>query len=482
MGPLSGLNVIEMAGIGPAPFVGMMLSDMGADVLRLDRKSAGASDSFDRVKAPNFVDRGRRSARLDLKTPEGAALALDLIAGADAVIEGFRPGVMERLGLGPDVCLARNPKLVYGRVTGWGQHGPLSQTAGHDINYVALTGVLHAIGGAERPLPPLNIIGDFAGGAMMLAFGVVCALLEAKTSGRGQVVDAAMTDGAATLSAMIYSFHAAGQWRDARAANLLDGGAPFYRAYACADDKFVAVGALEPQFFAALLKGLDIAESELPDRWDTGNWPAIAARFEAVFKTRPRDAWAEIFAPDRRLRDADPVARRGPGASAQCRARGVCRRRARDRAALLAHARRHRRAASHCGRGRRGGAGRARRDGGAPRGSEGERGHLDPQRRAQPPAQHRQRYAFERLRTERILGQERMCAGAEGDAANVGLVEIGQHDAGGAITRDHIVDEGDRRLRAQPIFEVNDIEPALHQQEFRLFERAAGGDADFELL
>jgi alpha-methylacyl-CoA racemase len=297
MGPLSGLNVIEMAGLGPAPFVGMMLSDMGADVLRIDRKSAGGSDSFDKVKAPNLVDRGRRSACLDLKNPEGAALALDLIAGADAVIEGFRPGVMERLGLGPDVCLARNPKLVYGRVTGWGQHGPLAQTAGHDINYIALTGVLHAIGGAERPLPPLNIIGDFAGGAMMLAFGLVCALLEAKTSGQGQVVDAAMTDGAATLSAMIYSFHAAGQWRDARAANLLDGGAPFYRAYACADGKFVAVGALEPQFFAALLKGLDIAESELPDRWDRSNWPAIATRFEAVFKSRPRDAWAEIFAP-----------------------------------------------------------------------------------------------------------------------------------------------------------------------------------------
>jgi alpha-methylacyl-CoA racemase len=297
MGPLSGLNVIEMAGIGPAPFVGMMLSDMGADVLRLDRKAAGGSDAFDRVKAPNFVDRGRRSARLDLKNPDGAALALDLIAGADAVIEGFRPGVMERLGLGPDVCLARNPRLVYGRVTGWGQYGPLAETAGHDINYIALTGVLHAIGGAEAPLPPLNIIGDFAGGAMMLAFGLVCALLEVKTSGRGQVVDAAMTDGAATLSAMIYSFHAAGQWRDARAANLLDGAAPFYRAYACADGKFVAVGALEPQFFAALLKGLAIAESELPDRWDARNWPAIAARFEAVFKTRPRDAWAELFAP-----------------------------------------------------------------------------------------------------------------------------------------------------------------------------------------
>ncbi len=296
MGPLSGLNVVEMAGIGPAPFAGMMLSDMGADVLRIDRKAAGSSDSFERVKAPNFVDRGRRSVRVDLKNPQGAALALDLIAGADAVIEGFRPGVMERLGLGPEVCFARNPRLVYGRVTGWGQYGPLADTAGHDINYIALTGVLHAIGGAEAPLPPLNLVGDFAGGAMMLAFGVVCALLEAKTSGRGQVVDAAMTDGAATLAAMIHSFHAAGQWRDARAANLLDGGAPFYRTYACADGKFVAVGALEPQFFAALLKGLGIAEAELPDRWSRQNWPAIAARFEAAFRTRSRDAWAEVFA------------------------------------------------------------------------------------------------------------------------------------------------------------------------------------------
>jgi len=296
MGPLAGLNVVEMAGIGPAPFAGMMLADMGADVLRIDRKAQGSSDSFERVKAPNFVDRGRRSVALDLKNPEAAALALELVCGADAVIEGFRPGVMERLGLGPEVCLARNPKLVYGRVTGWGQSGPLSQTAGHDINYVALSGVLHAIGGAERPAPPLNLVGDFAGGAMMLAFGVMCALWEAKASGRGQVVDAAMTDGVATLAAMIYSFRAQGVWRDRRAANLLDGGAPFYRTYACADGKFVAVGALEPQFFAALLQGLAISPDDLPDRWATENWPVIAARFEAAFASRRRETWAEIFA------------------------------------------------------------------------------------------------------------------------------------------------------------------------------------------
>ena len=296
MGPLSGLKVIEMAGIGPAPFAGMMLSDMGADVLRIDRKPSASADTFDRVKEPNFVDRGRRSIALDLKKPEAAALALDLIAGAEAVIEGFRPGVMERLGLGPDVCLGRNPRLVYGRVTGWGQDGPLARTAGHDINYIALTGVLHAIGGAERPVPPLNLVGDFAGGAMMLAFGLVCALLEAKTSGRGQVVDAAMTDGASTLAAMIFSFRATGIWRDERAANLLDGGAPFYRAYACADGGFVAVGALEPQFFAALLKGLGVDAAELPDRWLREHWPEIEARFAAIFATKSRDAWADIFA------------------------------------------------------------------------------------------------------------------------------------------------------------------------------------------
>jgi alpha-methylacyl-CoA racemase len=296
MGPLKGLNVIEMAGIGPAPFVGMMLADMGADVLRIDRKGPSGSDSFERVKAANFIDRGRRVLRLDLKHPEASAFALDLIAGADALIEGFRPGVMERLGLGPEVCLARNPKLVYGRVTGWGQTGPLADRAGHDINYIALSGVLGAIGGAEAPTPPLNLVGDFAAGAMMLAFGLVCALLEARTSGQGQVVDAAMTDGAATLAAMIYSFRASGQWRDSRAANLLDGGAPFYRAYRCADGRFVAVGALEPQFYAELLKGLGIAESELPDRWKRENWPALADRFSAAFAEKSRDAWAEVFA------------------------------------------------------------------------------------------------------------------------------------------------------------------------------------------
>ena len=268
MGPLSGMRVVEMAGIGPGPFVGMLLSDLGADVIRIDRKAKRGTDDFDRVKDANFVDRGRRSVALDLKSSEGVAAALDLIAGSDAVIEGFRPGVMERLGLGPDVCLARNPKLVFGRITGWGQTGPLAPTAGHDINYIALTGALHAIGTAETPLPPLNMIGDFGGGAMMLAFGLMCALWEAGRSGRGQVVDAAMTDGASLLMAMIYGFKAGGRWKDARASNLLDGGAPFYGAYRCADGKFVAVGSLEPQFYDALLKGLNLDPASLPDRWN----------------------------------------------------------------------------------------------------------------------------------------------------------------------------------------------------------------------
>jgi alpha-methylacyl-CoA racemase len=297
MGPLSGLRVIEMAGIGPAPFVGMLLSDMGADVIRIDRKAAAAGDAFDDVKQANFVDRGRRSVALDLKVPEAVEAALDLIAASDAVIEGFRPGVMERLGLGPDVCLARNPKLVFGRVTGWGQTGPLASTAGHDINYIALTGALAAIGKADAPLPPLNLVGDFGGGAMALAFGLVCALWEANRSGVGQVVDAAMTDGVSLLMAMIYGFRANGGWRDAREANLLDGGAPFYGVYRCADGGFVAVGALEPQFFDALIRGLGLNPCDFGDRWDRRGWPDARARLAAAFATRPRDAWAELFAP-----------------------------------------------------------------------------------------------------------------------------------------------------------------------------------------
>jgi alpha-methylacyl-CoA racemase len=296
VGPLSGLRIIEMAGLGPAPFAGMLFSDMGADVVRIDRKTSAGGDAFERVKQANFVDRGRRSIALDLKKPEAIEAALELIANSDALIEGFRPGVMERLGLGPETCLARHPGLVYGRVTGWGQSGPLAQTAGHDINYIALTGALHAIGGAEAPLPPLNLIGDFGGGAMLLAFGVVCALLEARNSGRGQVVDAAMTDGSALLMAMIYGFKAQDRWRDGRAANLLDGGAPFYGVYRCADAKFVAVGALEPQFFDAFIAGLGLDPSAFADRWNPEGWPELRARIEAAFARRPRDEWAAAFA------------------------------------------------------------------------------------------------------------------------------------------------------------------------------------------
>jgi alpha-methylacyl-CoA racemase len=297
MGPLHGLRIIEMAGLGPAPFAGMLLSDMGANVVRIDRKPTGGADGFDGVKQANFVDRGRRSIALNLKTPEGVAAALELIVNSDAVLEGFRPGVMERLGLGPDVCLARNPKLVFGRITGWGQQGPLSSTAGHDINYIALTGALHAIGKSDAPVAPLNLLGDFGGGAMMLAFGLVCALLQAKTSGKGQVVDAAMTDGVSLLMAMMYGFKAAARWRDAREANLLDGAAPFYGVYPCADGRFVAVGALEPQFYDALLAGLGLEAAALHDRWDPKNWPRLRAVLEAEFAKRPRDEWAKLFAP-----------------------------------------------------------------------------------------------------------------------------------------------------------------------------------------
>jgi alpha-methylacyl-CoA racemase len=296
MGPLHGLHVVEMAGLGPAPFAGMLLSDLGADVIRIDRKAKGPGDAFEAVKRPNFVDRGRRSVAVDLKSPAGVVLALELIAGSDAVIEGFRPGVMERLGLGPEACLAANPRLVYGRVTGWGQTGPLASTAGHDINYIALTGALHAIGASETPSPPLNLVGDFGGGAMMLAFGVMCALWEAARSGKGQVVDAAMTDGTSLLMAMIYGFRANGTWRDQRASNLLDGGAPFYGAYPCADGKFVAIGPLEPQFFSALVEGLGLDASALGDRWNPATWNVWRAAIASAFAQRRRDEWAEIFA------------------------------------------------------------------------------------------------------------------------------------------------------------------------------------------
>jgi alpha-methylacyl-CoA racemase len=297
-GPLAGIRVVEMVGVGPCPFAAMMLADMGAEVIRIDRKATpGAANPFPMLGTKyDVMARGRRSLALDLKQDAGRAAALELIAGADIVIEGFRPGVMERLGLGPDACMARNPKLVFGRVTGWGQDGPLAQAAGHDINYVALTGMLHAMGRAGTPpAPPLNLVGDFGGGAMMLAFGVVCAALEAKTSGKGQVVDAAMTDGAALLGAMMYGFRAYGAWSDQREANLLDGGAHFYDTYACADGKFISVGAIEPQFYAKLLALAGIDDPAFTAQMDTRQWPDLSSRFAAVFKTRTREAWCALM-------------------------------------------------------------------------------------------------------------------------------------------------------------------------------------------
>jgi alpha-methylacyl-CoA racemase len=295
MGPLQGVRIIEMAGIGPAPFAAMWLADMGADVIRIDRKAAPGDSTFDTLKSYGFLNRGRRSLALDLKKPEAVAALLKLVEGADALIEGFRPGVMERLGLGPDVCLARNAKLVYGRITGWGQTGPLAHTAGHDIDYIALTGALHAIGKREQPMPPLNLVGDFGGGAMFLVSGVLAALLEAQRSGKGQVVDAAMTDGAALLMSMQYSFKAAGHWSNEREANLLDGAAPFYGTYRCADGKWLAVGPIEPQFHDVLLEKLGLPKEDFADRWNPRSWPQLRAKLEAVFATKPRDAWCTLL-------------------------------------------------------------------------------------------------------------------------------------------------------------------------------------------
>lgn len=292
MGPLQGIRVIEMAGIGPGPFCAMMLADMGADVLRIDRKSANALPVNDPVTA-----RGRRSVTVDLKQADGVETVLKLVESADALIEGFRPGVMERLGLGPDTCLARNPSLVYGRMTGWGQDGPLAHAAGHDLNYIALSGVLHSIGReGHKPTPPLNLVGDYGGGALMLAFGTVCALLEARQSGQGQVVDSAMTDGSALLMSLFHGLKAQGLWSSNRGTNLLDSGAPFYDTYACADGRYISVGALEPQFYAELLERLGLTDD--PDcarQMNPGTWPAMRERFESVFANRTRDEWCELL-------------------------------------------------------------------------------------------------------------------------------------------------------------------------------------------
>lgn len=295
MKPLSGLRILEFDGLGPVTFAGMMLADLGADVLRLSRSAAAGAAAFSEVGGA-VLHRGRAAVGVNLKDPADVASVLDLVGAADAVIEGFRPGVMERLGLGPDVCAARNPRLVYGRITGWGQTGPMATQVGHDINYIALSGALHALGEPDRPpRPPLNLLGDYGGGAMMLVTGVLAAMLEAKATGRGRTVDAAMTDGSALLMSLFQALGARGLWSETRGANLLDGGAPFYRCYTCRDGRFVAVGALEPQFYAALIAGLDLAAETAP-QFDLAGWPDLHARLEAIFATRDRDDWAAHFA------------------------------------------------------------------------------------------------------------------------------------------------------------------------------------------
>ena len=295
MGPLAGIRVLEFEAIGPAPFAGMLLADMGADVLVVDRPG----DSGLGLKRERWYDvmmRGKRSATLDLKQKEAADAALELMSRADAVIEGFRPGVMERLGLGPDAALARNAKLVYGRMTGWGQDGPLAPRAGHDINYIALAGVLHAFGRrGEAPVPPLNLVGDFGGGGMLLAFGVACALREAARSGRGQVVDAAMVEGASLLASMFHGFLAAGQWSDARGVNVLDTGAPWYDVYETSDGQFVAIGAIEEKFYRELLSRLKLDPAALPAQHDRARWPELKAVFSRTFKTKTRAQWCAVF-------------------------------------------------------------------------------------------------------------------------------------------------------------------------------------------
>jgi alpha-methylacyl-CoA racemase len=294
-GPLAGLRVIELAGIGPGPHAAMVLADLGADVVRVDRPGQGGSVPGTPASGDHLL-RGRRSIVLDLKSAADAEQLLTLVERADVLIEGYRPGVAERLGVGPDSCLARNPRLVYGRMTGWGQDGPWASMAGHDLNYISITGILHAIGPKDgKPVVPLNLVGDFGGGSMFLLTGVLAALWERDRSGTGQVVDAAMVDGASVLAQMMWATRGLGVWSDVRGINLLDGGAPYYDTYVCADGRYVAVGAIEPQFYAALLAGLGLTGAELPDQDDRAGWPALRARLAATFLTKSRDDWAAVF-------------------------------------------------------------------------------------------------------------------------------------------------------------------------------------------
>jgi alpha-methylacyl-CoA racemase len=295
MGVLSGYKIVEFAGIGPAPMCAMLLSDMGAEVLRIDR-AEDANLGIPTDAKFSVLNRGRRSVAIDLKRKEGVEVALKLITQADALIEGFRPRVMERLGLGPDLCLARNPRLVYGRMTGWGQDGPLAHAAGHDINYIALTGALHSIGRrGEAPVPPLNLVGDFGGGGAYLALGVVAALLEAQKSGKGQVIDVAMIDGASSLMAAIYGLRAAGRWTDQRGDNILDTGAHYYDVYETSDGQYVSIGSIEPKFYAELLQLSGLEHEELPRQNDRPSWPSLKERVAAVFRTKTRDEWCRIM-------------------------------------------------------------------------------------------------------------------------------------------------------------------------------------------
>ncbi len=289
-GPLDGLRVVEFAGIGPAPFCGMLLSDLGADVVRIDRRSGASAIGIDPI-----LGRGRRSVALDLKDPRDLERCLQLAERADAVLEGFRPGVMERLGLGPDVLLARNPKLAFGRMTGWGQTGPYAMTAGHDLNYIALTGALHAIGPKEKPAPPLNLVGDFGGGALYMAFGLLAGVLSARATGKGQVIDCAMVDGASSLMSFMYAARAAGDWTDARASNMLDGGRPYYDTYQCADGRWISIAPLEPQFFALLREKTGQSGPAFADQENPDTWPRMRADLTALFASRTRDDWCALL-------------------------------------------------------------------------------------------------------------------------------------------------------------------------------------------
>ena len=294
MGPLSGVRVIEIASLAPAPFGCMILADLGADVLRVDRAERCGPDA---TAGAEPLSRGRRSIGLNLKDPAALALLLRLTEDADVLVEGFRPGVAERLGFGPEVCAEHNPGLIFARMTGWGQDGPLAPTAGHDIDYISVSGALSTVGRAgQAPVPPVNLLGDFGGGGMLLAIGILAALVERASSGRGQVIDAAMVDGSALLTAFIYGMRARGGWQDERGTNTLDGGAPFYDTYATADGKYVGVGALEPQFYAALLHGLGLTDAGLPAQHDRDGWPVLRQRFAETFASRTRAEWEQVFA------------------------------------------------------------------------------------------------------------------------------------------------------------------------------------------